>query len=552
VPEEGKDILVEISDLVVNFYTYQGTVQAIEGVDLVIRKGETLGVVGETGCGKSVTASTILRLILSPPGKIEWGSVYLLEPEEVRRKRMEYEAEAQAAWEKLPIAEKRKVFAQHGPRFTGFKKRVKPLTKETIDKLAVPTKAPSRYIAQYMSQKAKKISSNDKVSQEALRKTYDLLGKSDAYMRRIRGKFISMIFQEPTSALNPVMMAGSQVAEVILQHRRSEMASRVLKRLDGETALVQKNIRPRKVPRVVKDTQVKPAPDKKGPGAAKDKGPKVVRECSVCKSEVKPEDAWCDNCGNNFYGELSWKLRPSFLGTYRRFFTGIRKNPDSKETLLYKIPPWRQVQKELQVEALREAVRMLEVVRIPDPKGVAYRYPYELSGGMQQRVMIAMALACNPRLLIADEPTTALDVTIQGQILKLMRDLKEQYGSSILLITHNLGVVAEMCDRVGVMYAGSMAEVGMARTIFKMPKHPYTTGLMNAVPSIQRQADRLFTIRGTVPNLIYPPSGCRFHPRCDYAREYCKKVKPDLKEIEPNHYVACHMATGEDGYAKSR
>ena len=551
MPEEGKDILVEISDLVVNFYTYQGTVQAIEGVDLIIRKGETLGLVGETGCGKSVTASTIMRLILSPPGKIEWGSIYFLEPEEVRRARLGYEAEAQRAWERLSPDEKRKAFAQHGPRFTGFKRRVKPLTKGTIDKLSVPRKAPSRYIAHYMTAKAKKAPSNDKASQEALKRTYDMLVKSEAYMRKIRGRFISMIFQEPTSALNPVITAGNQVAEVILQHRRAEMASRVLKRMDGETVLMKKNVRPRKVMRTAPKLQAKATPAKKEDAAGKNKGKKVVHECSVCRVEVNRDDEWCDNCGNNFYNELSWKIRPSFLGTYKRFFSIIKKNPDAKETLLYRIPPWREVQKELHQEALREAVRMLEIVRIPDPKGVAYRYPYELSGGMQQRVMIAMALACNPRLLIADEPTTALDVTIQGQILKLMRDLKEKYGSSILLITHNLGVVAEMCDRVGVMYAGAMAEVGAARAIFKTPKHPYTVGLMNAVPSVQRQADRLYTIRGTVPNLIYPPSGCRFHPRCDYAKEYCKKVKPDLKETEQNHYVACHMVAREEGYAKS-
>jgi peptide/nickel transport system ATP-binding protein len=162
--------------------------------------------------------------------------------------------------------------------------------------------------------------------------------------------------------------------------------------------------------------------------------------------------------------------------------------------------------------------------------------------------MIAIALSCNPKLLVADEPTTALDVTIQAQILKLMRDLKQAYGSSILLITHNLGVVAEMCDRVGVMYAGSMAEIADARTIFKFPLHPYTVGLMQAVPSVQLELDRLFTIKGSVPNLIYPPSGCRFHPRCDYAKEYCKQVKPELVEIEKNHFVSCHKVSEARGY----
>jgi peptide/nickel transport system ATP-binding protein len=228
----------------------------------------------------------------------------------------------------------------------------------------------------------------------------------------------------------------------------------------------------------------------------------------------------------------------------------VQNNPDSKNPFISRIPLIKRYKIELYDEAFREAVRMLEVVRIPDPKGVAIRYPYELSGGMQQRVMIAIALACNPKLLIADEPTTALDVTIQGQILKLMRDLKEAYGSSILLITHNLGVVAEMCDRVGVMYAGSMAEVGISRDIFKRPMHPYTQGLMKAVPSIQMEAERLYTIRGSVPNLIYPPSGCRFHPRCDYSKKYCERIKPELKEIEKGHFASCHMVAKAEGYVR--
>jgi peptide/nickel transport system ATP-binding protein len=252
-----------------------------------------------------------------------------------------------------------------------------------------------------------------------------------------------------------------------------------------------------------------------------------------------------------FYSALEWSTRRPVIETYKRLITFVKKNPDSKNSFISRIPIVRRYRGYLYEEAIREAVRMLEIVRIPDPKGVAYRFPYELSGGMQQRVMIAIALACNPKLLIADEPTTALDVTIQGQILKLMRDLKEVYGSSILLITHNLGVVAEMCDRVGVMYAGAMAEIGSARSIFKKPLHPYTTGLMKSVPSIQGEVEKLYTIRGSVPNLIYPPSGCRFHPRCDFAKDYCVKVKPDLAEVEEDHFVACHMASGVKGYADS-
>jgi peptide/nickel transport system ATP-binding protein len=536
MPQKDEDVLAEISDLYVNFYTYQGTVQAIEGVDLVIRKSETLGLVGETGCGKSVTASTIMRLILSPPGKMEAGSIYFMEPPEVRAMRKKYEADAQTWFQGLAESERRKIVATYGMRFTGFKKRVKPMTSGEASKLVLPRRAPFRAVAAHMRNRASKVQKGDKVSQEALRKAYDLMGKNDAYMRRIRGRFISMIFQEPTSALNPVFTAGDQIAEVILQHRKVEMADRALKSIDREIDLMRQGKRPRKIMR--KETDLK--------------GAKVAKyKCSICDAQVRHEDPWCSNCKVEFYSALEWSTRRPVIETYKRLITFVKKNPDSKNSFISRIPIVRRYRGYLYEEAIREAVRMLEIVRIPDPKGVAYRFPYELSGGMQQRVMIAIALACNPKLLIADEPTTALDVTIQGQILKLMRDLKEVYGSSILLITHNLGVVAEMCDRVGVMYAGAMAEIGSARSIFKKPLHPYTTGLMKSVPSIQGEVEKLYTIRGSVPNLIYPPSGCRFHPRCDFAKDYCVKVKPDLAEVEEDHFVACHMASGVKGYADS-
>jgi len=201
--------------------------------------------------------------------------------------------------------------------------------------------------------------------------------------------------------------------------------------------------------------------------------------------------------------------------------------------------------------AWKSVEAILGRVGIPEPGQRSRQYIHEMSGGMRQRAMIAMALACNPSLLIADEPTTALDVTIQAQILSLMRELQDRSGAAILLITHNLGVVAEMCDRVGVMYAGSMAEIGSARTIFKQHLHPYTRGLMKSVPSIQGDVDKLYTIRGSVPNLIYPPSGCRFHPRCDFAKDYCTKVKPELIEKEPGHSASCHMVAGVREYAES-
>jgi len=187
------------------------------------------------------------------------------------------------------------------------------------------------------------------------------------------------------------------------------------------------------------------------------------------------------------------------------------------------------------------SARIIKEVGIADSRNILDRYPHELSGGMRQRVMIAMALACNPALLIADEPTTALDVTIQAQILDLMKDLKEKFKTSILLITHDLGIIAELCDRVAVMYSGNIVEYATAEQLFKNPRHPYTKGLIAAIPSIEMKNKKLQTIRGMVPNLIYPPSGCRFHPRCDFRMEICDKIKPKLNEISEKYYVACHL-----------
>jgi len=531
------DVLVEIDDLYVNFYTYQGVVKAIDGVNLHIRKGETLGLVGETGCGKSVTASTIMKLILSPPGKTEAGRVFFMEPADVRAARKAYEAEARKWYDTLGRKEKRKALAEHGMRFTGFK-RAKRRTESEIAALTIPDTVPSGVIDAYLEKERKKADRKDTVAQEALGLRYDLLRKDIEYMQLIRGRFISMIFQEPTAALNPVFTAGDQIAEVILQHRKSEMAKRALRApTSGSGGLVIEML-------------------KKGPVAIE----KIYKELSeVYGVEEKEADKAVSELVRRRFVRLDklvgLSIEKSPTRTYRvRMLETIAKNPKAIGTWVERIPLVRKLpfinahNNDLYAEAMKEAVRMLDIVRIPDPEGVASRYPYELSGGMQQRVMIAIALACNPKLLIADEPTTALDVTIQAQILKLMRDLKTQYGSSILLITHNLGVVAEMCDRVGVMYAGSMAEVASARTIFKEPLHPYTKGLMKAVPSVQQDAETLFTIRGSVPNLVKPPTGCRFHPRCDFAKEYCKKVKPKLDEISPGHFVACHMVSGVKGY----
>ncbi len=184
---------------------------------------------------------------------------------------------------------------------------------------------------------------------------------------------------------------------------------------------------------------------------------------------------------------------------------------------------------------------IIKEVGIADATGILKRYPHELSGGMRQRVMVSMALSCNPLLLIADEPTTALDVTIQAQILDLMKVLKTKFKTSILMITHDLGIIADLCDRVAVMYSGNIVEYASVKDLFKNPHHPYTIGLISAIPSLEKKDQKLETIRGMVPNLIYPPSGCRFHPRCDHRMEICDKVKPMFLEISERYFIACHL-----------
>ncbi len=192
-------------------------------------------------------------------------------------------------------------------------------------------------------------------------------------------------------------------------------------------------------------------------------------------------------------------------------------------------------------EARKLVLDELDRVKLPDPKDVYEKYPHELSGGMKQRVMIAMMLACNSNLLIADEPTTALDVSIQAQFLNVLKELREKEGLSILYITHDMAVISEICDVVTVMYGGQIAETADVHDIFNDPKHPYTIGLIHSVPGVMESIDEFETIPGTVPRLINPPSGCRFHPRCEYAREICKEKKPPLEKIDADHHVACHF-----------
>lgn len=374
--------IMEVENLKVRFYTYEGVVKAINNVSLEVRDGETLGIVGETGSGKSVTTYAMMKLV-PPPGKIESGRV---------------------------------VFYREG----------EPLVLTEMDEESI---------------------------------------------RMLRGADISRIFQEPKAALNPTVKVGDQIAEAILIHRKEDMTKRALDRM-------------RENPR----------------GGLRGFIDKV--ESRILEESLKGMD--------------SLKLK-----------------------ILRKIPLLRRLYwNPLKAEARREVVKILGLMGIPDPDRVYDMYPHELSGGMQQRIVIATALSCNPKLLIADEPTTNLDVTIEAQILELIKELKSKFGSTLVYITHDMGVIAEMSDRVAVMYAGTICEVADVITIFKNPLHPYTKGLLEAIPMPGRE---LKAIPGTVPNLINPPSGCRFHPRCPKAMEKCSKYVPKLVEVEPGHKVACFL-----------
>jgi len=385
---------LRIRDLDLRFYTYEGVVEALDKVNMHIKEGETLGVVGETGCGKSVTGGSELVLV-PPPGRIEGGKI-------VRK------------------------------------------------------------------QKGKWV---------------NLLRQKDAFLRNVRGNEISMIFQDPKSALNPVYTVENQIAEAITHHRIEEMCKRVI-----------------------------------------DAGEKAREELK--RTDLSDKDRA--------------KLKKDILNNReKRLLERIIEYPeDTIARIASKIPIINSFRKRLNKEVKKEVVRMLKDMRIPDPERVAEMYPHELSGGMAQRAVIAMGLCCNPTMLIADEPTTNLDVTVQLQILTLIKELKKEYGTTIQYITHDMGVVAEMCDRVAVMYAGNVVELGGVYEIFKNPLHPYTRALLECIP---RAGAEFKSIEGFVPSLISPPKGCRFNDRCPYAMEKCLNAKPDFAVAKEGHNVLCHL-----------
>ena len=380
--------MLEIKNLKTRFNTYDGVVKALEGVNLEVKEGEIFGIVGETGCGKSVTGYSLMQLL--------------------------------------------------------------PRTAEVV-------------------------------AGEIILDGEEITGASDSRMRQIRGGKIGMIFQDPLSALNPVMKVKDQISEVIRQHQKEELENRTEKIDLGN-----------------------------------ERNPYILWSLIFVSLVslfyfLKLEDSFTDTFAKLlFVGSLVGYV----------FLPEMKSESYSARTAVAEM--------DMVVESLRQ-------VRLPNPSQVANSYPHELSGGMQQRVMIAMALAGRPRLLIADEPTTALDVTIQSQILDLLKKLQKETGMTILMITHDLGVVAEMCDRVAVMYAGTVVETGNVSEIFSNPKHPYTQGLLSALPG---ESKELSSIGGSVPDLLDPPSGCRFNPRCPIAKAHCSVDVPLLKGED--YKVACH------------
>lgn len=367
-------LVASVKDLSVHFRSKDGMIHAVDGISFDILDGETLGLVGETGCGKSVTARSFMRLVPTPPGVYASGRIDFWSADARRR------------------------------------------GADPVDLLTIPKRE----------------------------------------MLDIRGDRIAMIFQDPGKALNPALSIRDQVSEVFFQHRSPEL----LEPLGGDV-------------------------------------PSIIRRAS-------------------------------------------HQRTNSLERFLLRFPPLRSRATKVRAEVDRHVAEALAETQIPNPRKIMASYPHELSGGMKQRVLIAQALACNPDLLIADEPTTALDVTVQARILELIAELQQRRQTSVLYISHDLSLVREISDRVAVMYAGRIAEIGRTESVFSDPRHPYTRGLMAAVPSASHERGQLAAIEGTVPELRNPLPSCRFHTRCPYAVEVCRRVDPRLVTGDLDHAVACH------------
>ncbi len=420
IDKADMDLVLQVEDLVTNFYTYEGTVLALDRVNLFLRRGDTMGVVGETGCGKSVSAKSILRLV-EPPGRIEHGRIL----------------------------------------FNALDRKTGEIT------------------------------------------TTDLLELSEKEMLGIRGAKIAIVFQDPATYPNPVFRVGTQISEVIKLHQ--DLSAEGLEMRIEELGAEIKYRELQESDRIRRSEA-----EKRRKGSDYDEKDQ--------EKETKHKE--------------KYKAQQTRMERKLGYLKGMIDNPPEPPKL-YR-----------DAVAMRRAIKMLEMVKMPAADRVVMQYPHELSGGMRQRALIAMALSCNPNILICDEATTALDVTVQAQVLNLLNELKEEIGTSIMIITHDLGVVAETCNWVNVMYAGTTVESAATDELFSNPIHPYTSGLLQAIPKLHENKERLDQILGIVPNLITPPPGCRFHPRCEFATEICRQDRPDLREIKPMHFVACHNPQG--------
>ena len=355
-----------------------------------------------------------------------------------------------------------------------------------------------------------------------------------------------MIFQEPMTALNPAFTIGHQISETIELHQFSKIVDDAIKLCEQEREAVKTRRIARAPAKMVRRS-------KKTAKAAVEVD---EHSCKACNAPLRDDWMYCASCGAMDLTGLSriapMALRRAWLSYSITYYKNLRRNPNN--TLAYFIrvlPLLKRLERRFKLAKIMRAEDSLKEVKIAEPVRVAKSYPFELSGGMKQRAMIAMMMSCEPELLIADEPTTALDVTVEVQILALMRELQRSKGTSILLITHDLGVIAENCSRVAVMYAGYIVEMSSVNEIFRNAMHPYPAALLRSIPRIgaayiHMRKKPLNIIPGVVPNLLKPPTGCRFHPRCERALEVCRDVMPPLVEMAPGHTVACHNPVPED------
>jgi len=357
---------------------------------------------------------------------------------------------------------------------------------------------------------------------EDRRKGIEIVHRTETYMESIRGCDISMIFQEPGAALNPVMSISEQIEESYQFHRMDSMLTMTIAAVREEGGKLAR-WSPARLWKALQAALY--SHELEGLRRYAQRVQKIDNELYLLESRT----------------DAQAEARKAELNRTR---DRVRVH-DALTGLVRRVPLLRMYRLRLRAVIRGQVIELLRSLGIPNPANVAAHYPHELSGGMQQRIVIAIALACHPTLLIADEPTSNLDVTIQAQIVDLIKSLKKTIISSVLFITHDLGLVAEVCDRVTVMYAGDVSETAAVKELFRNPLHPYTRGLLNSVPKIIQQGE-LAMIPGAVPNLISPPSGCRFHPRCPHAMAVCLQEKPPLVENAPDHWVACWLYASKE------